>query len=151
MSFQFRFASILQLRRQQRDEVGASVGQAVAAIAQVDRQVAEVEQERLRLRQDDSRGRVGSVSVDSLLTSGRYDLQLQADISSLQQTRVQLVQELERRQTALSMAESEVKRFEKLEEKDRAEHRLQMLCKEQAEADDATARRFTLQRQRARP
>lgn len=146
MSFQFRFASILQLRRRERDEAGAAVGQANAAIAKIDQRCEEIEAERQSLRSGASDRRVGDVSVNALLTRGRYDIQLQADIQSLGETRGELTKELQRRQHALMSAEAEVKRFERLEEKERAAFLALELQREQAEADDSTARRYTIQR-----
>ncbi len=148
MNFQYRFASILELRRRQRDEVGAAVGQAHEAIRRVDEQTEMIQRERTSLHTDAQHRRLGSVSVDGLLSQGRYDMQLQAQIQSLAKTRGELVQELQRRQQALVLAEAEVRRFEKLEEKDRMAFRSAILRREQAESDDATASRYIIDRQR---
>jgi flagellar FliJ protein len=148
MSFQFRFATILQLRRRERDEAGAAVGQANAAIGRIDEQSKAIQRERQSLRERASEQRVGSVSVDALLTKGRYEIQLEAEIQSLAETRAELIKELERRQDALVASEAEVKRFERLQEKERAACHVLELRREQAEADDATARRYTIERRR---
>ena len=146
MSFQFRFATILQLRRRERDEAGAAVGQANEAIGRVDQQCESIQAERQSLRDGANQQRTGTVSVDRLLTGGRYEMQLQAEIQSLNETRAELMKELQRRRTALTAAEAEVKRFERLEEKERAAFHVLELRREQAEADDATARRYTIAR-----
>lgn len=146
MSFQFRFASIMMLRRQQRDETGALVGKANEAIARVDEQVQEIIQQRQAVRRESQESREGNVSVDRLLSSGRYEMQLDADIHALNQTRAQLVQELERRQLALTEAEAEVKRFERLEENERAEYRAELNRQEQVEQDEVTSSRYLRQR-----
>ena len=73
-------------------------------------------------------------------------MQLQAEIQSLNETRAELMKELLRRQAALTAAEAEVKRFEKLEEKERTLFHVLERRREQAEADDATARRYTIAR-----
>jgi flagellar FliJ protein len=148
MSFQYRFASILELRRRQRDDVGAAMGQAHEAIRRVDEQAATIESERRSLRQSSQAQRLGEVSVDGLLVQGRYDLQLQAQMQSLARTRGELLQELQRRQQALIAAEAEVRRFEKLEEKDRHAFRIATLRREQAESDDANNSRYIIDRQR---
>ena len=148
MSFQYRFASILQLQRRRRDETGADVGQAIEAIRRVDEQIAEVHRERELLRDDSTENRVGKVSIDGLLARGRYDLQLQADLQSLQATRTELLKELDRRQQVLVEAEAEVKKFERLEDKERTAFRAEQSRREQAEADDATARRYTIGQKR---
>ncbi|MFK8112581.1 MAG: flagellar export protein FliJ [Rubripirellula sp.] len=148
MSFLFRFDSILQLRRRQRDEVGSAVGKANEAIQRIDLEIEEIEKERIDAAKKAAEGRVGTVSVDSLLSTGRYDLQLQADTNALQETRAKLVQELERRQAALQVAEAELKRFEKLEDNEKKAYQAELLRREQLESDDANSRRFTIQRQR---
>ena len=146
MSFRFRFATILQLRRRERDEAGVAVGQANEAIERVDQQCESIQTERQSLRDGAKKERTGSVSVDALLTRGRYEMQLKAEIQSLNETRAQLMKELQRRQTALTTAEAEVKRFERLEEKERNAFHVLELRREQAEADDATARWYTIAR-----
>lgn len=148
MNFKYRFATILQLRRRQRDEVGAAVGQAHEAIRRVDEQSQTIQRERLAIRESSKQQRLGAVSVDGLLVQGRYDMQLQAQLQTLEKTRGDLIQELQRRQQALVAAEAEVRRFEKLEEKDRQSFRDAQLRREQAEADDATSCRYIIDRQR---
>lgn len=147
MKFQFRFASILQLRQQARDDAGMAMGQAIAAIKRIDDQSSEIEAERQTLRQMDET-RIGNVSVDSLLAGGRYDLQLLTELESLAQTKTQLLQELDRRRQALAAAEAEVKRFERLEAKDRQQFLAEQAKREQAEIDDATSRKYALMRRR---
>ena len=148
MKFQFRFATILQLRRRERDEAGAAVGQAHEAIHRIDLQTDEIERERTTIRENSQQQRLGAVSVDGLLVQGRYDLQLQARLQTLRNTRGELVQELHRRQHALVAAEAEVKRFERLEEKDRRAFQTALLRRQQAESDDATSSRYIIERQR---
>ena len=148
MNFQYRFATILQLRRRQRDEAGAAVGQAHEAIRRVDVQAEAIQRERMMFRENAQQQRLGAVSVDALLVQGRYDLQLQTRLQALGKTRGELVQELQRRQYALVVAEAEVKRFEKLEEKDRYAFHHAMLRRQQAESDDASSSRYTIERQR---
>ena len=127
MSFRFRFAFLLDLRRRERDEAGAFVGQATEAILKVDQQIDEVNQQRLELKQHQADIRVGSISVDRMLSSGRYDLQLQSDIAGLVETKEKLNQEFERRQTLLAIAQGEVQRFEKLEERARVDYQTEQL------------------------
>ncbi|MGI9472239.1 MAG: flagellar export protein FliJ [Rubripirellula sp.] len=148
MPFQFRFAAILDLRRRERDEAGAHVGQANEAMERIREQIRSKQNERTSLRENANSNRVGPVSVDSLLAKGRYDLQLQGDIRSLEETHGELKQELERRQASLVVAESELKRFEKLHERAEAKYREEIYKREQAEAEDATTRRYIIQRQR---
>ncbi len=148
MAAEFRFKALLDLRRQQRDEAGAALGQANEAIAKVNTQIDDINRERVALRDTDDVNRQGNVSVDALLAHGRYDLQLQADIGSLQSTVAELTAEMDRRRTKLVEAEAELKRFEKLKENDEAEFRALESKREHAEADEGSNRRYNLQRQR---
>ena len=150
MAFRFRFESLLQLSRRQRDQAAVDLGQAGEAIARVQSEMEAIESKRLAAREAGGQARTGEISVDDLLTRGRYDLQLEAEIHSLQQTLRQLEAEADRRRTALVEAEAEVKRFERLQEKDRTQYLAQQRRQEQFEADDDTCRRYTLQHQASR-
>ena len=118
MSRNFRFASLLQWRERQRDEAGAEVGQAIEAINRIDQQRQCILQQQQEIKQRASESMVGELSMDRLLSSGRYTMQLEMDLRSLADTRDQLVQALNVRQEKLMLAEAEVKRFEKLKELD---------------------------------
>ena len=148
MPDEFRFKALLDLRRQQRDEAAADLGLANEAIVKVTRQIDEINRERAVLRDTQNMNRQGDVSVDALLAHGRYDLQLQADIGSLESTVAELTAEMDRRRAKLVEAEAELKRFEKLKENDEAEFRALESKREHAEADEVLNRRYTLQRQR---
>jgi len=148
LPFEFRFAALLELRRQERDVVGAAVGQANAAIEKVNEYVDEKQHERMLLRDGSNVSRRGDVSVDALLSLGRYDLQLQADIEALNLTLGELITELERRRGKLVDAEAELKRFQKLRDNAELEFRALETKREHAEADEVTTRRYTIQRQR---
>ena len=148
MPAKFRFNALLDLRRQQRDEAGAALGQANEAITKVNAQIDEIKAERVALRNTDDVNRQGHVSVDALLAHGRYDLQLQADVGALQSTVAELTDEMEKRRATLVEAEAELKRFEKLKENEEAEFRALQSKREKAEADEVSTRRYALQRQR---
>jgi len=148
LPFEFRFGALLELRRQERDEAGIAVGHANAAIAKVHQQIDVKELERVSLRDGSDAHRQGDLSVDALLSLGRYDLQLQADIQALKTTLSELDTELERRREKLVVAEAELKRFEKLRERAELEFRALESKRELAEADEVTTRRHIIQRQR---
>jgi len=150
MKFQYRFAALLELRRRQRDEAGAAVGQANEAIARIDQQREALNQQRTDLRQQTVPPREGRLSVDRLLAAGRFDMQLEADERALLHTRGELIQELARRQQKLILAEAELKRFEKLQARERQRFDAELRRREMAESDDATSRRYTLSIQRGK-
>jgi flagellar FliJ protein len=144
MAFQFRFASLLKIHRRSRDEAGAEVGKASRAIEKIDQQIRAILAERKAMQDRSTQSRVGNIAVDQILAQGRYDLQLQAETNALHETRRQLEQELERRQQILRAAESEVKRFERLLENERATYHAEQLKREQAAADDASSARYLI-------
>tara|TARA_R110002167_G_scaffold53036_2_gene152488 strand:+ start:215 stop:682 length:468 start_codon:yes stop_codon:yes gene_type:complete len=144
MKYEFRFESILDLRQRERDEMGGLVGEANLAIAKIDQQIQDLEQERQSLRNEDAQSRLGDVAVDRLLARGRFDLQLQAEINGLVQTRAKLEEELERRQQKLRDAETEVKKFQRMRELDRNEYQQEMIRREQMEIDEMNNRRFAI-------
>lgn len=150
MSFQFRFAAILDLRCRERDEAGVAVGQALEAIGRINDQLQEIQSLRDSNRQQSMQSRLGAITVDGLLSQGRYDLQLEADMHALKQTLAQLDLELARRQDELVAAESEVKRFERLEANERSAYLADQNRREQLELDDATSRTYALKTQALR-
>ena len=150
MPVEFRFKVLLELRRQERDEAGASLGQVNEAINKVNAQIDEIKRERVNLRGSYDVNRKGDVSVDALLAHGRYDLQLQADINALQTTVAELRVEMEKRREKLVAAEAELKRFEKLKETDEAAFRALESKRENEEADEVSSRQYALERQRQR-
>ena len=148
MAFQFRFESVLKHRQQLRDEAGARVAQAISAIDVVDKEIADLQSQARQLRVDAIDSRVGNVSVDGLLSTGRYELQLQAEVDSLRQTRGELTVELSQRKQLLAHAEAEVKKFERLKENQFESYQEALRIKEQKELDDVVTLRYIIQRQR---
>ncbi|QDT02744.1 Flagellar FliJ protein [Rubripirellula lacrimiformis] len=138
----------MDLRRRQRDEAGAAVGKANQAIAKIDQQSDEVRRLQQEIRDQTASGRVGEVAVERLLSTGRYEMQLQADLVQLQETRNELVRERDRRQAALVEAEAEVKRFERLESNERDFYQSEMRRHEQADADERSNQAYILARRK---
>jgi flagellar FliJ protein len=148
MAFQFRFETLMQVRRRQRDEAAVALGQAGEAIERIASQIADIATKRQSIREWSPGQRTGEIFVDDLLTQGRYDLQLEAEALALDQTLNKLNEEEKRRRQVLVHAEAEVKRFERLLENDRAKYQALQRRREQFEADDATGRQYTIQLQR---
>ncbi|TWU26670.1 Flagellar FliJ protein [Novipirellula galeiformis] len=150
MKYEFRFASILDLRQRERDEAGGLVGEANAAIAKIESQIEDLQQQRQTALSEQVEARIGGIAVDQLLAKGRYNLQLQAEIYGLEQTRVKLDEELQRRQQRLRDAETEVKKFQRMKEIDFNQHQQEMNRREQIEIDEMNNRRFAIASQKAR-
>ncbi len=139
--FQYRLESLLSLRRRQRDEFGRDLAQTYQALEHIDEQLSSLQVQRDATRADTALRfghSAGNVSVDRLRQESRYDQQLTADQARLQRSRDQLEIELERRRSFLIEAEVEVKRLERLREKQAADYQHSQLKEEQAAADDLT-------------
>ena len=144
--FQFRFESLLRLRKQERDVAGKAVGDAEQAIEILQNQVTEISDQRDALRQTSSTWRTSqTIQVDRLMNEGRYDLQLVAQLEDLTTKTKQIVAERERRLVRLQEANAEVRRLERLKERQQAEWKQQQLVAEQAMLDDIAAGRYLRQ------
>lgn len=130
--FVFRFAALLRLRCQARDEAQRRVGEAMAAIEKV-RQM----QIDLRERSRSERNAIGGeVVIARMLDVSRYAMQIEQQIRTLDGQLEQLRQELERRQAAARDAEREVRRLEKLRERRRLEFQTEQAVRQQQALDE---------------
>ncbi|WP_164102878.1 flagellar export protein FliJ [Candidatus Laterigemmans baculatus] len=114
--FAFRFEAILKLRHNERDAARLYVAEAQRALDILDERIAELQQDRQRTREEAGRAMVGHVTVEQLLSRGRYDLQLDAEQRDLVMQRRQIEVEVERRRQRLTVAEQECRKLERLRE-----------------------------------
>jgi flagellar FliJ protein len=114
----FRFETILKLRESERDEARASLAEAHEAMRQIEGRLEELTQERASLESAGSSGRTGALSVNKLLSEGRYERQLSAEIAQAKVTAEKIETEMMRRQVMLSEANAAVRQMELLKEKD---------------------------------
>lgn len=134
--FVFRFEAVLRLRENERDVCRAHVAEAQRALDIMDGQIETVDRSRGELRGELHGALVGRVSVEQLLSRGRYDLQLDAERRGLVVQRQQIVAELERRQQRLMMAEQECRKLERLREVAAERHQIEQLKRQQAALDE---------------
>ena len=131
MSFQFRFASILQLRMRERDVAASAVEEVMRAMTLLDSQLERTQAELHELDEQRKHSSTGKVAISSLLDLQRHQLILIGHTQHLKQQRSTLEQERTRREITLTKAQQAVKSFEKLQEQQQAEsirieaHRLQ--------------------------
>ncbi len=116
--FKFRFATVLQLRENERGVARAAMAEAYAALRQVEARRDELVAERSLLDSDSLQRRSGTLSVDRLLSDGRYERQLAADLTQLKATAEKIEAEITRRQTMLTEANAAVRQMELLKEKE---------------------------------
>lgn len=122
--FRFRLQTLRRLRETYRDEQRARLATAFEAerILAEQRQLVAVEivglgEARRRLMQQ------SALDVNQLLASQRYQLTLEAHSRALAGQAEKLAAEVERRRQAVVEADREVRVLDKLEERQRLEHR----------------------------
>lgn len=135
----FRFQSILDLRINERDSAAMDLAKVNEAIAKIESDIAQVDQNIAAMIADTS-GRTGNISVDRLLTRGRYEMQLAADRNVLLGTLEKLSNEMAARQQRLAAAQTEVKKFELLSQKYVDAVRQKRNLQEQIVCDEAAGR-----------
>src|SRR5688572_28135019 len=122
--FRFRLQTLRRLREIYRDEQRGRLATAFKAERilnerreQVASELVGLSEARRRLMQQ------GSLDVNQLLASQRYQLSLEAQIRTLAEQAEKLAVEVERRRQALVEADREVRVLDKLEDRQRRQHR----------------------------
>jgi flagellar protein FliJ len=122
--FRFRLQTLRRLREIHRDEQRARLATAFEAERILAEQREQVALEivglgaaRRRLMQQ------SALDVNQLLTSQRYQLTLEAHSRTLAEQAMKLADEVERRRQAVVEADREVRILDKLEERQRRQHR----------------------------
>jgi flagellar protein FliJ len=129
--FKFRLTTLLKLREATRDERRTELAQAYQA-DDILREHLEQVQSDMKSLQDISRRAAGpgTVDIDQLIESQRYEVILKAQQRHLNEQRGKLAAEIERRRVALLAANREVRVLEKLRE-----HQLEQYNQEESRLD----------------
>jgi flagellar FliJ protein len=139
--FQFRLTPLLRLHEATRNERRAHLAEAYRADEILRGQVAEVEQGLAALKQECRRSaQPGTVNVDRLIDSQRYEFLLLAQRATLKQHEEALAAEIERRRQALVDADREVRILEKLRETQQQQHNQEIERHEVKLMDEVAAR-----------
>jgi len=122
--FRFRLATLLKLREATRDERRAELAQAYQADALLEQQQDRLQRELAGLvLQSRKVAGPGTLDVDQLLQTQRYELFLRARQSQLADQRGTVAEEIERRRQILVEADREVRVLEKLRQRQLERHR----------------------------
>ena len=122
--FRFRLATLLKLREATRDERRAELAQAYQADAFLEQQQDRLQRELAGLvLQSRKVSGPGTLDVDQLLQTQRYELFLRARQSQLADQRGTVAEEIERRRQILVEADREVRVLEKLRQRQLERHR----------------------------
>ncbi len=140
--FRFRLATLLRLGESVRDERRARLAEAYRADELLEQHEAALAEELASLRTA-CRSTVmpGSVNLDRMVETQRYELVLRAQQKHFAQQREAVAGEIERRREALMAANREVRVLEKLRERQEQRHRHEEARRDLRQLDEATAAR----------
>ncbi|MCA9245978.1 MAG: flagellar export protein FliJ [Planctomycetales bacterium] len=142
MAFSFRLATLLKLREAARDERRRQLAQAQEAIAKLDGEQAQIADELASLQDGQRRAASGTVRIDRLIASQRYEASLRISAQTLSEQKRLIMTELEKRQQALIEADRSVKTLEKMREKQFDRWQELELRAEAKQMDEVASRRF---------
>lgn len=123
--FQFRFESLLSLRRMARDERAAALGQAMEARNKLQGWIDELKAEIDQIKR--SRMGVGVLDADQILASASYEASLRSILAGYESDLLKVDEEVERRREALTVADQAVRVLEKLRERKHEQHQQALL------------------------
>jgi flagellar FliJ protein len=141
--FQFRFESLLSLRRMARDERAAALGQAMEARNKLQGWIDELKAEIDQIKR--SRMGVGVLDADQILASASYEASLRSILAGYESDLLKVDEEVERRREALTVADQAVRVLEKLRERKHEQHQ-QALLELEAKVLDEVATAGTVRR-----
>src|SRR5688572_26241999 len=122
--FRFRLQTLRRLREIHRDEQRGRLATAYEAERILAEQRESLAAEGVALTQAQRQlMQHGSLDVNQLLAAQRYQLALEAQSRALAEQAAKLAEEVERRRLALVEADREVRVLDKLEERQRLQHR----------------------------
>ena len=140
--FTFRLATLLRLRENDRDQRRAELAQAYRADDILRQQEEQTERERIELlaKSREAAG-PGTVDVDRLIQTQRYELLLKTHRQQLGRQREAVADEIGRRRETLVLANREVRILENLREKQAQRHREEEGRRETKRLDEVALQR----------
>ena len=140
--YRFRLATLLRLREGDRDQRRAQLAEAYQAEDKLRQQIVEIDRQLADLRHDYSaQAAPGTVLVDRLVSTQRYELVLMSQKQTQQKQAQLLAAEVERRRLLLVEADREVRVLEKLRERQQERHRADEARQETKLLDEVALRK----------
>jgi len=122
--FRFRLATLRKLREARRDELRSKLAEAHHAVQLLEDQIAKVQDELLELQVSQRSAIKGTkTDINSLLAAERFQSVLRMQQSTMHDQVKLLATEVERRRQAVVEADIQVRVLDKLEERQKTEHR----------------------------
>lgn len=138
--FVFRFESLLQLAQSQQNAARVAMAAALGSLQQVHQRQHQVAAQRQQLLAA-AGARLGALPLDPLLALARYERQLEREAADLRAEEQACEAQLQRCQADLQAADIELRRFERLKQRELASWRAAQGKREQALLDELAARR----------
>ena len=141
-TFRFRLKPALKIRQEKRDVRREELAQTYEAEKTLEHERQKLRQQHLQLKLHvQQRLQPGAIDVQVLLTAQQHNLLLQSEQQLLDLKTQQLQEEIERRRSVLREADSEVQMLEKLEQRQRLQHRRRQTKREVQTLDDTVTSR----------
>jgi flagellar protein FliJ len=145
MATQFRLTTLLKLREATRDERRSELADAYRADDILCERLSQLRQEMAGLVEGCRRAILpGTVNIDLLIESQRYDVMLRAYEKQLLEQQRRLAAEIERRRLALVEADRDVRMLERLRERQAERERAEEQRREAKRLDEIAQRRAAL-------
>lgn len=138
----FRLATLLKIREQERDKAAQEVMDARTAIQKLENAKQDVLDENQRMNEFRKLSSLGTVNMQTILDSQRYQMLLTAQVQQLDDHLGKLRQELERREAALLSRQQDVKSLEKLRDQKQERWEQEQNVQMQQKTDEWASVRF---------
>lgn len=144
--FKFRLTTLLQLREAARDERRGLLAQAYLALEKLAEQRTAVEAQLAQTQSEHQLAAApGTLNVDRLMHTNRFQLILQAELQVLAQQTTAIEGEVEKRRQALIAADREVRVLEKLRDTQQQRYLNDQTVIENKQLDEVAGRSFRME------
>jgi flagellar export protein FliJ len=146
---QFRLATLLKIREQDRDMAAKAVQDVRLAIEKLDNAQLEIDEANRQMNEARKQSSSGAINLNQILDAQRYQLVLSAQSTQIADHKGKLNQELERRQFTLVQSQKAVKSLEKLRDQRSQAADLHALARQQERLDEWSSIRHAMSAIRA--
>lgn len=124
MGFQFRLQAVQKVQAFQRDEKKQTLAELIQQQNELAEQLERLEEKKSQSRNERAKWlAAGQLQMERLQQYHLFESHLQQQIETLRQAQAQLQRQIETQRNSVLESEREVKKFEKLEEKQREAYR----------------------------
>jgi flagellar export protein FliJ len=142
--FKFRLATLLKIRKRDRDQAAKMVQDARLAIAKVEENKRELMAQNAEMNDLRKGASAGAIDLRRLLDAQRFQMILLAQVQQLDDHLSKLNQELERREASLLKCQQSVKSLEKLRDQRIESAETLALLKQQERTDEWSSVRHAI-------